>query len=285
LKEHDLLSLSGKIQYGDYMKNKTIILPLEMILIIWALLGALIGLVIGYSIGFFTGFGFFGIDIATLASQSTVSIIGLVIGLGSGVVLGKHYKDLINLVSLIVTVFFSAIICAFIGLFVGIGIVYFQGKGAFTSWQLISSPVKFTQIVDANTTTVWAQSMDDKLYSWSLHCPSQSECNKWIEIKAIPNGIHDFDSIKNGDTCDLGGGYVPKKQLGHVTECYLARMGMYESSWTVYYALLEDGTIWYWSYTSNGFAFIFIPLFSILLGIFTGVIVGVIIFIMKKKVK
>lgn len=204
-----------------------------------------------------------------------MSIIGLVLGLVSGISLGIRYKSMASLGSLITIIFYSVIIGTPLGLIAGIGFVYFQETGSFTSWQLLESPAKFTKIVDANTYTVWAQSIDSRLYFWSH--------NKWVEIESMPDERHDIEAVTKGDICDLGGNYVPKKQPGRITECYLVGMGMYESSWTVYYALLEDGTIWCWSYTSNGFDFIYMPLLFISIGIFAGVIVGVIVFIRKKR--
>lgn len=229
------------------------------------------------------------------AQRLIIFIFSILFGLFAGLLFGKdfttrrkgQYKQALgNLASLFASMFLFAIAGSFVGLVAGIGILYFQGTGAFTSWQLLDSPVKFTQIVNANTNTVWAQSVDEKLYSRILECPLE-KCDTWVETKAVPDDAHSApnEGIKKGGTCDLGESYTPKKQPGHITECYLVQMGMYETSWTVYYALLDDGTIWYWKYTSDAFEIISIPLISILTGIILGVIAGIVGFIVRKKNK
>jgi len=205
---------------------------------------------------------------------------------------GQYKQALSNLVSLFTSMVLFAIAGSIVGLVAGIGIVYFQETGAFTSWQLLDSPTRFTRIVDTTHASIWAQSIDEKLYVWNSYCPWE-KCNAWVETKAVPDDAHSApnEGISKGDTCRFESGDVvegnvkPKNQPGNVVECVLVRAGMYESSWTVYYALLDDGTIWYWNHTENLFNFIYIPLISILVGIILGAIAGVVGFIVRKKNK
>ena len=201
---------------------------------------------------------------------------------------GEAKQLTLNIISNIFSAIGYSVIGAGIGLIVGIGIVRLEQSGVFISWKLLDGPVKFSQIVHANTNVVWAQSVDDKLYSWGMNCYSQPECNEWVEVVSVSDNVDymlEHGLIKIGDSCQLGASNSPKKQPGNVVECALVQLGMYESSWTVYYALLDDGSIWSWKYTSNLYAFIFTPLISFLVGTLLGAITGIIIVSIRHKKK
>ncbi len=116
-------------------------------------------------------------------------------------------------------------------------------------WQLLDSPVKFTQLVDANSSTVWAQDADKKIYSWNFNCSLQQKCNQWIETQNIDNNIE--VSMEKNNTCLFSreSAATPSKEPpGKIVEC--GRLLFFN-----FYVLLEDGTIWHWEipYPGDGF--------------------------------
>lgn len=200
---------------------------------------------------------------------------------------GRYKEVLADLGYLFTSMFLFAIAGFILGIVAGIGILHYQNTGAFTKWQLLESPVKFTHIVNGNTGTVWAQSADGTLYVRNLNCPWE-KCDFWTKTGAIPDDAispHEGVSIKN--TCSFESGDViegsakPEKQHGNVVECALARGGMYESSWIVYYALLDDGTIWNWKYTSDMYASLYIRFISVVAGVIFGIFASLIVFIIR----
>ena len=77
-------------------------------------------------------------------------------------------KNIVSAISLLIT---FSLIGAGIGFIVGLGIDFLPSTGIFTSWELLKSPIKFSQIVDINfKEVVWAQTPDGKLYSWGSGC-------------------------------------------------------------------------------------------------------------------
>jgi hypothetical protein len=170
-----------------------------------------------------------------------------------------------------------------VGIIAGIVILYFQNIGAFTRWQLLDGSAKFTHIVNGNTSTVWAQSSDGKLYVRNLNCVWE-KCDFWTETESVPeDAMAPHEGISISSTCSVESGVKPKKQPGNVVECALARGAMYETSWIVYYALLDDGTIWYWKYTSDLYAFLYTIFTSLLAGVILGVLTSLVIFIIRIK--
>jgi len=186
------------------------------------------------------------------------------------------------------TSFFTFFLCAVLavvgagmGFFAGIGIDNLRLSSILVSWKLLDSPVKFAQIVDANTNTAWAKSTEDKLYTWE--CQTQKEC-KWIETREIPLDVHDGIGLTtNGDTCQLEGSVNQKKQPENVVGCVFTQFSVGESSQTDFYALLDDGTIWHGFYSVDGYAFVFIILISTSTGGVSGIIAGMTIMYRKEK--
>jgi len=147
-------------------------------------------------------------------------------------------------------------------------------------WQLLDSPVKFTQLVDANFSTVWAQAEDEKLYFWNFDCSLQQKCNQWVETKNIDN---QETPMEKNSTCLFSnepGLKLSKEPPGKIVEC-----GRF--NFLNFYVLLEDGTIWHWETLIPGdglpnevviFAFI-----GFLLGIYLGAIFCIIIISRSKE--
>lgn len=113
-------------------------------------------------------------------------------------------------------------------------------------WEQIPSLQKFTEIVDANAHAVSARATDNKIYVWDFYCDvyNQKNCDKWLETDQVPDSTEDlaagsrYPMLKNTDCPNLQDSYQ-KRPPERVSECAL---GEYD----IYYALLEDGTIWFW---------------------------------------
>lgn len=180
---------------------------------------------------------------------------------------------------------------AFVGFIIGFGIDFLPSTGIFTSWELLKSPVKFSQIVDINTKmVVWAQTSDGKLYSWGSECyENYSEtCKQWKETNAIPDNAHEGDPrpVSKSKNCTKSDGFPSREPPGKVIECAFALTFNGPGYSTITYALLDDGTIWYWL-PPMGTDF---PVISMMicpsLGIILGTIIGIIALtkrITKKK--
>jgi hypothetical protein len=200
---------------------------------------------------------------------------------------GRYKEVLADLGYLFTSMFLFAIAGFILGIVAGIGFLHYQNTGAFTKWQLLESPVKFTHIVNGNTGTVWAQSADGTLYVRNLNC-TWEKCDFWTETDAVPEdalspnegvSIRNICNFESGDVIE--GSVKPKKQPGNVVECVLARGAMYETSWIVYYALLDDGTIWNWKYTSDMYALLYTILISVFVGVVLGILACLVAFIIK----
>lgn len=154
----------------------------------------------------------------------------------------------------------------------------------FTPWKLLDSPVKFTQIVDINShRMVWAQTADGKLYLWDSWCdntPASGKCRQWTETKNIPDNAHkgDIRSMSKSNDCTMGVS-SPRK----VVECasILTQNGPRASFIT--YALLDNGTIWYWLPSAGTDVPILTVLIGPSVGAGLGLIIGVFSLIFRKK--
>lgn len=83
-----------------------------------------------------------------------------------------------------------------LGIAVGFGIgsigVALKNEGLFTSWKQLDGSQKIEHIVNISSQTIWAQTSDNKLYSWKFYCDHTPDCNQWIEAKDISENTN-FD--------------------------------------------------------------------------------------------
>jgi len=133
-------------------------------------------------------------------------------------------------------------------------------------WQLLDSPIRFTQIIGANSDMVWAQNADGQLYVWNFDCNLQPKCNQWVQTNNMDTGLQ-YPLAKKDNTCLLSGesGLHPLKDPpGKIVECGQLNFN--------FYVLLEDGTIWYWHghYPGDG-----LPI-EVYISAFVGIILGII---------
>lgn len=165
----------------------------------------------------------------------------------------QHVQKLKSfLVSFLLLIVFSMVGIA-IGYFAGATYADFKGEGKFSHWEELGGTLKFEQIVDATSQIIWAKTADGTLYSLATNCARGTNCYEWIEAKEVPADIHGYggQSMERGSSC-------PPSQLkyfsnppGNLVECVRAiTYGMdIMPGTTVYYALLEDGKIWAWTYS------------------------------------
>lgn len=160
-----------------------------------------------------------------------------------------------------------------IGVVFGFGFVALDETGAFTgaSWELMESPFRFEHIADATTQKIWAITEENKYY-----CLGFPYCDEWTETEAVSVNSHEEPgrTIITKDTCKPYGKIkYPSDPKGNVIECARASESIQiEAHSIVYYALLDDGTIWVWRSSGPwyvGFG-IFVELFCPLAGLILG---------------
>jgi hypothetical protein len=189
------------------------------------------------------------------------------------------------LVSLLIFVVFPGFGLA-IGINIGKNMAYSMREGYGASWKILNSSIKFKKIVEATSKSVWAQASDGKLYYYPFRCYEDSECNQWIETQVVPDDIHFGESpVVKGISCPYADKFkYLKSPPGNMIECVQSfSYGMdIVPGWIVYYALIDDGNIWAWSYSDS-------MLDSLLyngLGSCSGLLLGIVasnIFILLRK--
>ena len=185
----------------------------------------------------------------------------------------EDIKDSLFAIIFVIIVFLGITL----GFRVGSFIEDFPTSGAFTSWRLLNSPVKFTEIVDINPDGIWAQTTEGKLY-FGLLCYEQVEIcdSQWKETTSIPSNAHDNDywpTMEKGKTCQKDVQGYPKKLPGEIVECVIKSFPEGGRGQSTYVALLKDGTLWQWYqfHPNND-----VPIVALIIGPFIGLVLGVI---------
>ena len=162
-------------------------------------------------------------------------------------------------------------------------------NGAFISWKMLDSKLKFKDIAAANSYEVWAKTSDDKLYVWRFknannsNCNDSSKCNQWVETPNITRYSPEFGEERSADFKDscsfiltvLHDFPLQKEPPGKVVKCARAAFLWHEYSRVALYALMDDGTLWHWLYEER----VFVPEIAIVCkGPLVGLIFGLIFF-------
>jgi hypothetical protein len=164
-----------------------------------------------------------------------------------------------------------------IGISFGYGFVVIDEAGAFGggSWNLIESPIRFKHIVDATTRKVWAKTEENKFY-----CLGFPDCDQWTKTEEVSLNSHEeYDrAIISKNTCKPEGIIkYPRDPQGNVVECALSIVYFgVETRSIVYYALLDDGTIWVWK--SSGPWYVGLGMFIMLTSPFVGLVLGLLMY-------
>lgn len=179
--------------------------------------------------------------------------------------------------------FVALLLLLFVGAIAGFKIgsyfVDIQSSGVFVSWKLLDGSYKFKEIVDANSSMVWAKTADEKLYSWDCQ---YHECI-WTEVEKVPADAHENyqgmgeQPLNKGDICPADESFSPSEEPpGKIVECALGWYRATDAGLGSYFVLLEDGTIWSWQHTSD---VINASMTIIPLSVFDGLLVGSAIFL------
>jgi hypothetical protein len=198
-------------------------------------------------------------------------------GLTKSIITGGAKNFLLGIVLLI-------FICSgtTLGLRVGNGIDDIQNSGAYTSWVLLNSQVKFTEIVDISRESIWARTMEGNLYVYNNA--------QWKETISVPSNAHENDvslTMKKGKTCPDIQDY-PKKFPGEVVECAIVSWLDPGGGESFYYALIKDGTLWWWQRKRSASDMLPPPGMGIglLVGFLLGILAGILFLrILQKKYK
>ncbi|HXD10923.1 MAG TPA: hypothetical protein VN653_12740 [Anaerolineales bacterium] len=171
----------------------------------------------------------------------------------------------------------------------GIGLGYLTGllaasianDSSFSSWISLESSTKFKSIVDVTSKTIWAQSEDGKLYAWNFICYGNIPCKQWAETLEVPSDAHDFGErpMEKSTSCQTGSVDTIKQPPGNLIECARGRYSGPEYGESVYYALLEDGSLWALNTSSSLIVFYVLPIyFSI-----GGLVLSIIVFMIQRQ--
>ena len=150
-----------------------------------------------------------------------------------------------------------------------------RANGIFTSWELLESPYKFEEIINANYSTVWARAENGKIYSWT---------DQWLEVNEIPSD-NDEQQFTKSNSCSFNEGIsFVKEPSSEVIECAFWQEWRIDVALQASYILLEDGTIWSRRYINDLFnaIFYFVPISTC-----SGFLFAILIFsiIMKRNSK
>ena len=192
-----------------------------------------------------------------------------------------------KLKSFFLSLLYFVVLCIF-GLIVGIGIAYgfltFGAQGAFSSWELLSGNHQFEKIITADPQTVWAQASDGKVYSWNANCYREN-CDQWVEAKEIPENSFEYatgESIEISNSCNTDD--RARKTPGRVIECAHVAFAGAGYGIEVYYALIDDGTIWMWKYSGSSIGIELTLICGCFFGINAGIF-GFVVFMLRRATK
>jgi hypothetical protein len=176
-----------------------------------------------------------------------------------------------------------------LGIAVGFGIgsigVALNNEGLFTSWKQLDGSQKIEHIVDISFQRIWAQTSDDKLYSLKFYCNRDPDCNRWIEARDIPentNFAYELP-VKKSDLCRIPSFQFFREVPGNPIECAQIEFYGMENQTNASFALLDDGKIWSWKFTSSMIVDLLVPLRFSLGGLILGITFFIIFMIQLKK--
>jgi hypothetical protein len=172
-------------------------------------------------------------------------------------------------------VLLSTVLGLVLGLVFGLGFVYFMNEGAFVSWEPFLAPTRFERILQATSRTIWVQASDESIYEGDILCQEEVDCQRWQIVERVPVHLPSFPEwpIKKSPDCGFHEFSFVKPLAREPVECVRAYFGGFDSSTTVYYALLENGSISIWKNSSSNIEALMIPFFSAVgIGIAAGMI-------------
>ncbi|HJS18302.1 MAG TPA: hypothetical protein VJ785_06125 [Anaerolineales bacterium] len=141
-----------------------------------------------------------------------------------------------------------------IGYVIGSKFMNLRDDGAFARWEDFSAPLKAEKIVEATSYMLWIETSDGSIYAGNPYCQQNSDCmQQWQAVDSIPVDLNKAGQLplKRNSDCDFNEYPSIRTVPGKPIECVHAQFAGPESGSTIYYALLEDGTITTWKYSGS----------------------------------
>ena len=126
------------------------------------------------------------------------------------------------------------------------------GRGWFEPWRSLSNPpIDAERILNADYRTIWVKLKNEKIVTMSFDCygsgPAELSCSEWVETEIVPE--HPFFQmlpLQRSAECKFESLSYSKAPPGKVTECVMAEFIGPEYMHTTIFAVLDDGSVWYW---------------------------------------
>ena len=172
------------------------------------------------------------------------------------------------------------------GFVIGMSFITLRESSLLKLWRQLDSPVKFTQIVDATAYVILAVSAEGKVYEWNNWDCQMSKICHWQETGDAELYRDEETTTARSDVCkyeEYKQFVQPRYQPGNLVECIFTSQLVAEHTPVVYYAILDNGTIWSWppegAYGNDYFRFV---LKSTLMGGVAGLLAGIAIVYRKE---
>ena len=142
------------------------------------------------------------------------------------------------------------LICVIVSCLLGNAIAVLINIGLFEVWHPLDKPeIVASEILDADYQTIWVRLRDGRIMMRKVDCyageSQPSSCSQWIETDRVPENLVRQYSLDRSSSCNFGP--PPFFTPGNIIECDRAILVGPEYMNTTIYALLENGSIWYWS--------------------------------------
>src|ERR1043165_4645151 len=133
------------------------------------------------------------------------------------------------------------------GLLIAANKIYKEQQGLYAMWRELVYDENFNNIVYANSKTIWAHDARENFLYHAVNCTNAPECHQWLKTKEIP--ALNPNVVEKRSSCSFQDYRFQEEPPANVVQCVRTK-----DSKIVYYVLLEDGTIWYWTnnYSSSG---------------------------------
>jgi hypothetical protein len=151
-------------------------------------------------------------------------------------------------------------------------------EGTFVKWRSLGKPSQgVVNIVGGNPWTVWWEGIDGQIYEGDIDKCRKLEEGCWRNAGAIdPYYYSELGTVCNSSFNSI------RSLPGEISKCFtvhdLSEAGYSETN----YALLQDGSIWYWKFGGSGIIGLFGFYSCFVCG---GIFIGLILFIRMMKPK
>lgn len=152
-------------------------------------------------------------------------------------------------------------------------------QGVFNSWKSLNSPPsKPVQILNADVSRVMVKAGDGRVFTAALSCSGNEICHQWVAVEDESKIPIMPLPIRRGNNCEtLDDGILPFNPKGVLIECAHALIPGPEMWEETYFALMSDGSVWYWQ--NGGSIFVTQALFIIstfILPIFVALLISLV---------